>query len=44
VVDIYDEGTNFLRWQPALTMPEDMLLRAAEVLDVAIGEVAGHSR
>jgi 4-aminobutyrate aminotransferase-like enzyme len=44
IVDIYDGGTNFLRWQPALTMPEDMFLRAAEILDVAIAEVSAGSR
>jgi 4-aminobutyrate aminotransferase-like enzyme len=39
IVDIYDRGMNVVRWQPALTMPEDMFVRACDILEEAIAEV-----
>jgi 4-aminobutyrate aminotransferase-like enzyme len=40
VVDIYDRGMNVVRWQPALTMPSDMLDRACDILEEAVAEVS----
>jgi 4-aminobutyrate aminotransferase-like enzyme len=39
VVDIYDRGFHVVRWQPALTMPEDMLDRSCDILEEAIADV-----
>jgi 4-aminobutyrate aminotransferase-like enzyme len=39
VVDIYDRGFHAVRWQPALTMPADMLERACDILEEAVAEV-----
>ncbi len=39
IVDIYDRGMNVVRWQPALTMPEDMFVRACDILEDSIDEV-----
>ncbi len=41
IVDIYDRGMNVVRWQPALTMPEDMFVRACDIFEESIASVAG---
>ncbi|MEX0834287.1 MAG: aminotransferase class III-fold pyridoxal phosphate-dependent enzyme [Actinomycetota bacterium] len=41
IVDIYDRGMNVVRWQPALTMPEDMLMKACDILEESIAAVDG---
>jgi 4-aminobutyrate aminotransferase-like enzyme len=41
LADIYDDGMWLVRWQPALTMPEEMLRAAAAILEEAIAEVTG---
>lgn len=38
VVDIYDRGMHVVRWQPALSMPPDLLVRACDLLEDAIAE------
>jgi 4-aminobutyrate aminotransferase len=38
IVDIYDRGMHVVRWQPALTMPADMLVRACDLLEESIAE------
>jgi 4-aminobutyrate aminotransferase len=38
IVDIYDRGMHVVRWQPALTMPADMLVRGCDLLEEAIAE------
>jgi 4-aminobutyrate aminotransferase-like enzyme len=40
LANIYDDGMWLVRWQPALTMPEEMLRRAGEILEEAIVEVS----
>ena len=39
IVDIYDRGMHVVRWQPALTMPEDMFERACDLLEESVAEV-----
>src|SRR5439155_12834972 len=39
IVDVYDRGMNFVRWQPALTMPPEMFERAIDMLTEAIASV-----
>ena len=41
LVDIYDRGMSVVRWQPALTMPEDMFERACDIFEESIAEVDG---
>ena len=41
LANLYDDGMWLIRWQPALTIPEEMLARACEILDEALTEVAG---
>ncbi|MEX0833335.1 MAG: aspartate aminotransferase family protein [Actinomycetota bacterium] len=43
VVDIYDRWTNHIRWQPAMTMPPEMLTRAIDVLESAVRDVSAGS-
>jgi 4-aminobutyrate aminotransferase/4-aminobutyrate aminotransferase/(S)-3-amino-2-methylpropionate transaminase len=40
LANIYDDGMWLVRWQPALTIPEEMLRAAAAILEEAIEEVA----
>lgn len=44
LVNIYDSGKWFVRWQPALNMPESMFLRAVEILEESIAEVVKQKR
>jgi len=40
VAGIYDHDSHLIRWQPALNMPEDMFIRACDIMDESIAAVA----
>jgi 4-aminobutyrate aminotransferase-like enzyme len=41
LANIYDDGMWLVRWQPALTMPEEMLRAAGAIFEEAVAEVCG---